>query len=413
MTAPEPRRSFLRAPVAILIAGSVCLLIVMGSRATSGLFLKPMTGDLGWGREIFAFAIAIQNLLWGAFQPFASAAAEKWGSGRVLVCAGILYVAGLIIMSLSTDPLTFQLSAGVIMGMAYAGSGNALVLGVVGRTVSPEKRSWAFGLVSAASAAGQFTVVPLTQMLISQFGWPTAYLILASFGAVIVLMAVVLRGRSAPNRQEAAAGAQTISTAIMEAARHNGYRLLVSGFFVCGFHVAFITVHLPAYLTDQGMSAETGALSISLIGFFNVIGCYVSGVLGGRRSKKLLLSWLYLTRAVMISAFILVPISTFTVIVFSVTMGFLWLSTVPLTSGIVGQIFGPRYMGTLFAIVFFGHQLGAFIGVWLGGYVFDWAGTYVPVWWIGAGLGVAAALLHLPIDERAADRVAEAPVSRA
>ncbi len=402
----ERSQSKLATPWIVLISGALCVLIVFGVRSSYGLFLKPQSIDLGWGREVFAFAIAMQNLLWGVFAPFAAAFADKVGPGKTVAIGGFLYVVGLLIMSSATDPLTFQLSAGVIIGMAQAAAGNVIIIGVVGRVMPPEKRSWAIGIVIAAGGSGQFLIVPLAQILLTNFGWASTYGFMALIATIIIVLAVVL-GRAAERATpptSATGDSFTLRSILAEASQHSGYRLLIAGFFVCGFHVAFISVHLPAYLTDLGMPDGTGAWSLALIGFFNVLGSYVSGVLSGRYSKKYLLSALYTSRAIVILAFIMLPISTGTVLVFSAIMGILWLSTVPPTSGLVAQIFGTRYMGTLFAIVFLSHQVGAFFGVWLGGYFFDTFGSYMPVWWAGIALALTAAALHLPINDKAVPR---------
>lgn len=386
----------------VLTAGAVSVLLAMGLRNSQGLFQISLTTDLGWGREIFSLALAIQNLLWGAFQPFASAAADKWGPGRVVALGGILYGVGLYVMSNSLTPGSFYLSAGLMLGMAQSACAIGIVLGVVGRVMPPEKRSWGLGLVTAAGGVGQFTVVPLGQVLLGAYGWSLAFMFLSAFGLIIVCcgLAIGQAAKNTPAQTSVNESAGNLKEAIKEAAGHQGYQLLTLGFFVCGFHVAFIGVHLPAYLQDIGMSNEMGALALVLIGVFNVIGSFTAGVLGGKHRKKSLLSILYLSRAFVMIWFILTPISTLTVIIFACAMGFLWLGTVPLTSGLVAQIFGARYMGTLFAFVFFSHQIGSFLGVWLGGYLFDTFGTYMPVWWAGVALGFGAALFHWPINDK-------------
>lgn len=410
MTRPSsPASTKWRTPMTVLVAGGGVVLMTMGLRASLGLYLKPMSLDLGWGREVFALALAMQNICWGAVQPFTCAIAEKWGTGRVVAVGGILYASGLYIMSSAADPLTLQLSAGLLLGLGQSGAGLAIVLGAVGRAVSAEKRSWALGVVSAAAAAGQLLIVPLGQVFLGAYGWSTGFLLLGVMALVIVALAGGLRdGGTSAADHETEAGPRGLGAAIAEAGGHAGYWLLNAGFFVCGFQVAFIGVHLPAYLTDQGMAPGTGAWSLALIGFFNMIGCYAAGVLGTRRRKKHLLSWLYLLRSLVIGLFILLPISTVSVLLFSSALGVLWLSTVPLTSGLVAQIFGPRYMATLFAIIFFGHQVGSFLGVWLGGRVFDATGSYDPVWWMAIVFGVMSALLHWPINDRVVVRAAEA-----
>ncbi len=403
----SPAAATWRTPAAVLVAASLCILLVMGIRSSFGLYLKPMSLDLGWGREVFALAMAIQNLVWGAAQPFASAIAERYGTGRVIVGGGLLYIMGLVIMAQAADPLTFHLGGGVLIGMAQAGGGLAVLLGAVGRAMPPEKRSWGLGVVGAAGAAGQFTVVPVGQAFLQHYGWATSYLLLAVLAAGIVASAHVLKGRAQDNVAAAEdTGPRGLGAALAEASHHRGYWLLVIGFFVCGFQVAFIGIHLPAYLTDRGLPAETGAWALALVGLFNIVGSYYAGVMGTHRSKKNLLSMLYLSRAVVIAIFISIPASTLTVAVFAAVLGILWLSTVPLTSGLVAQIFGPRYMGTLFAITFFSHQIGSFLGVWLGGHLFDLTGSYDIVWWLSVALGVAAAMIHWPIDERTIPRLA-------
>jgi len=399
MNQPAASATTWRTPMVILIGGGVCVLMAFGLRGSLGLFLKPMSLDLGWGREVFALALALQNLIWGAIQPFAAAAAEKWGAGRVIALGGILYGAGLYLMASASDPLSFHLTAGLMIGLAQSASALAVVLGAVGRMMPAEKRTFGLGIITAAGAAGQFTVVPVGQVFLTQYGWATSLVLLAAMAVVIVVVSPVMKGR-VEDTPKGGDGQATLGAAVAEAARHRGFWLLTAGFFVCGFHVAFVGVHLPAYLADAGMPPETGAWSLALIGLFNVIGCFAAGYLGDRRRKKYLLSWLYILRSVVFVGFILTPISTTSVIIFSVTLGLLWLSTVPLTSGLVGQIFGPRYMGTLFAIVFFNHQVGSFLGIWLGGYYFDAVGSYMPVWWAGVVLGLASALLHWPINDK-------------
>lgn len=392
-----------RTPVVVIAAGCLIAIITFGVRAGFGLFLAPMSADLGWGREVFAFAIALQNLLWGAAQPFAGALADRYGSGRVLAAGGLCYALGVALMGVPSSPLMFNLSAGVLVGLGLAGASFAVVLAAASRMVPEERRSWALGVITAAGSLGQFLFAPLGQAFIGAYGWSTALVLLSLFALAVVPLAGALSGRPAST---GVGREQTIREALAEAGRHRGYLFLTAGFFVCGFHVAFITVHLPPYLVDLGLSASLGAWAIALVGLFNIVGSYTAGVLGGKHSKKYLLSSLYFARAVVIAAFVMLPPSPVTVLVFAAAMGLLWLSTVPLTSGLVAQIFGPRYMATLFGIVFFSHQVGAFIGVWLGGYLFDATGSYDVVWWLGVALGLAAALLHFPIDERRVPRLA-------
>ncbi len=364
-----------------------------------------MSADLGWGREVFAFALALQNLMWGVFQPFAGAIADKWGAGRVVMVGGLLYALGLHGMATAADPTALQLNAGVLIGLAQSGAGLSVALGAVARTVPAERRSWALGVVTAAGSLGQVVVAPLGQAFLEAYGWSAALMLLGLSALLIAPLGAVLRGRA---ETPAAADSQSLVAALAEARRHRGFLLLTSGFFVCGFHVAFIAVHLPAFLVDGGLPAEVGAWALALIGLANVAGSYASGVLGGRFSKKYLLSGLYLARAALFLLFIALPLSTASALGFAAVLGLLWLSTVPLTSGLVAQIFGPRYLATLFGIVFFSHQLGSFIGVWLGGYLYDVTGSYLGVWWTGVALGVAAAVIHWPIDDRPVARLAEA-----
>ncbi len=391
-----------RTPLIILICGSIVVLFSIGLRLNFGLFLKPMSAQFGWGREIFALAIAIQNLLWGAFQPFAGAVADRWGAGRVVATGGILYAVGLYIMSVTTGPFGLYLGASLFIAMALSSAGLGVVLGAVGRAARPDQRSWTLGIVTAAGSVGQLTVVPLGQTFLTHFGWSRAFQLLGLCSLVVIPLAAALRGRSDfPGDIHE----QNLGEALGEARRHRGFWFLTAGFFVCGFHVTFIAVHLPAYLTDRGLSPELGAWCLSLIGFFNILGSITSGFLGGKLSKKYLLSSLYLLRAGVFFAFIIAPLTKWSALTFSSAIGFLWLATVPLTSGLVAQIFGPRYMTMLFGIVFFSHQVGAFSGVWLGGYLFDSTGSYMMVWWLSVALGLLAATLHLPIDEQAVSRI--------
>ena len=397
-----------RLPVAILAAGAICVLIGMGLRASMGLFLKPISLDLGWGREVFAIAMALQNLFWGAFQPIVAGIAEKFGTGRVVVAGGILYVTGLFMMAKASDPLVFHFSAGLLIGMAQSGCALGIVLGAVARALPEERRSFGLGLVTALGAAGQFTVVPVGQVLLNKYGWSTSLFVLALLPLSILICAVFLRTPKVPNISNAALPQVSLSEILKLASGERSFWLLTAGFFVCGFHVAFISVHMPAFLSDQGLPPETGAWSLALIGLFNVIGSFTAGILGGRFPMKYLLSILYTLRAITIVLFISFPITVPSVVLFSIAMGLLWLSTVPLTSGLVAVMYGTRYMGTLFGIVFFSHQIGSFIGVWMGGYLFDTIGSYMPVWWAGIIIGLLSAILHLPISEKAIPQAANA-----
>jgi predicted MFS family arabinose efflux permease len=394
-----------RTPAILLAVGTVVCLMSVGLRSSFGLYLKPMTGDLGWGREVFSFGIALQNLMWGAFQPLAGMAADRWGTRRVVLVCGVLYALGIWIMAQASDPVSFTLGVGFINGMALAGTSFGVVLGAVGQSFPPEKRMIALGIASAGGSSGQLLLVPLGQALLSSFGWQDALLILAALALFMVPLAIPLPGRSAASVPGAAQLEQSLAEAVREASAHGGYRLLLIGFFVCGFHVTFLGVHLPAYLVDKGIAPEWGAVSLAIIGLFNIVGTYSAGVLGQTRSKPYLLAGIYGLRSIVFVAFVLVPISPVTVVLFAGAIGLLWLSTVPLTSGLIAQIFGPRYMATLFGFVFFSHQLGSFVGVWLAGYLFDATGAYDAVWWAGVVLGVVALALHWPIDDRAVARL--------
>jgi predicted MFS family arabinose efflux permease len=386
-------------------AGSLISFLGFGIRANFGLFLAPMSADLGWGREVFAFAIAIQNLMWGLGQPIAGMIADKFGTARVLAVGGLLYAVGIYGMSEATSPVMFHLTGGLLVGLGLSGTSFALVLAALGRVVPEKNRALALGIGTAAGSMGQFLLVPLGQAFIGAYGWSTALVLLAILAVVIIPLSTIFRGnaQTAPDADK-----QSMGQALGEASRHSGYLYLTAGFFVCGFHIAFIGTHLPAFITDQGLSAELGAQALAVLGLFNVFGAIMAGVLGNRYQKKNLLSLIYLSRAIAITLFILLPISPATVLFFSAAIGLTWLSTVPLTSGIVAQVFGPRYMATLFGFVFVSHQLGSFLGVWLGGKLFDQLGSYDVIWWLGIALGLFAALVHLPIDERPAARLAAA-----
>jgi len=404
LTSAPARR--LRTPALAIGAGCLILLIAFGVRAGFGLFLAPMSSDLGWGREVFALALALQNLVWGLAQPFAGAIADRYGSGRVIAAGGVLYAAGVFLMAETSSPLALHLSGGVLIGLGLAGAAFGVVLAALGRLVPVEKRSWALGLGTAAGSMGQFLLVPLGQAFLDAYGWSTALVLLGLVSLAVVPLATALTGRAGDSALERQ---QSLGEALREAGGHAGYVYLTLGFFVCGFQVAFVTAHLPAYVTDLGLAASIGAWALGLVGLFNIVGSYGAGVLGGRMSKRKLLSGLYLTRALIIALFMLAPASTASVLVFSAAIGLLWLATVPLTSGLVAQIFGVRYLGTLFGIVFLSHQVGSFAGIWLGGYLFDRTGSYDVVWWTSVVLGLIAAGLHWPIDERPLARLAAAP----
>ena len=391
-----------RTPGIVLLCGGAILTLAMGTRQGFGLFLQPMTFDLGWSRETFAFALALQNLIWGASQPFFGMIADRKGAGWVLASGAALYATGLVLMAMSTTGWQFSLATGLFVGLAQGCTTFSIVFGVVSRIFPPERRSMALGLSSAAGSFGQFAMLPYTGTLISQFGWFNALLVLAVSAALIAPLASAL----VEKRGEGAAGAitQSVAEAVREAFAHKSFLLLTAGYFVCGFQLAFITVHFPAYLVDKGLSANVGMFALALVGLFNIFGSFASGALGARYTKKYLLSSIYFMRSIAIALFILAPVSEASVYLFSAAIGLLWLSTVPLTNGVIAGIFGVAYMSTLSGFVFFSHQIGSFIGVWLGGYLFDHTGSYQVVWLISIALGVFAALVNLPIEERLIER---------
>lgn len=395
-----------RTPILVLICGAIILTLGLGIRASFGLFLQPMSTDLGWGRSHFSFAMALSNLIWGLAQPFFGAWADKKGAGRVVAVSGLLFAGGLALMPFSTTPLMLDASAGLMVGLGLSGVSFGVILGVVGRAFPPERRSLALGIASSGGSFGQFLMLPFGQLLISTLGWQTALLVLAGIIMATVPLAVAMM----EGRRPVASGAQqSLNQALREAGTHSGFWYLTAGFFVCGFQVAFISVHLPAYLLDVKMTPAVGATALALIGLFNIAGSFVAGYLGGRFSKKYLLSGIYSLRAVIIALFLVLPVSPVTVYLFAAGIGFLWLGTVPLTNGLVAQIFGVRFVSMLFGIVFLSHQIGSFVGVWLGGYLFDATGSYHLVWIGSIALGVIAAILNLPIDERPVERVEARP----
>jgi len=399
-----------RLPLVILLCGASVLALNMGVRQTFGLFLEPMTLDLGIGRGSFSLAIAVQNILWGLLTPLCGVLADRYGTGRVLAAGGLLYALGVVIMALGDSGLAVHLGAGVLVGVAVGASGFPLVLSAVARSVPDERRNLAIALASTGGSVGQFVLPPLAQMLIEAAGWPTALLVLAALSILIVPLATALTGKP---EETAELGRFSIAGAVNQAGRHSGYLLLTAGFFVCGFHVAFIATHLPGYITTCHLPPLVGATALAIIGFFNILGGLAAGVLGSRYRLKHLLSGIYLARAVVIAAFVLGPKTGWGVFLFSGAFGFLWLSTVPLTSALVGQIFGPRYLATLFGLVMFGHQLGAFFGAWLGGLSYDLSGSYDSVWIVSIFLGLLAAVLHWPIADRPVGAVAARAASQA
>jgi predicted MFS family arabinose efflux permease len=399
-------RPWYRSPNAIVVAGCLIAIITFGVRTSFGLFTDPLTEARGFDREAFALAIAFQNLLWGLGQPFAGAIADRWGAGRVLAVGGLVYAGGVALMAQSTSPGVLTLTGGVLVGLGVAGGSFTIVIAAFARLVSPDRRSWAMGLATAAGSMGQFLFAPLGQSFISAYGPVTALMLLSCTLLFVPILALALTGKG----EDEDTGEEELSTrqALRAAVTHPSYLLLTCGFFVCGFHIAFISVHLPPYLTDQGFSKGLAAWALSLIGLFNVIGAYTSGILGGNHPRRLLLSGIYLGRGLAFATFLVLPISTASVLVFSALIGLLWLSTVPLTSGLVALMFGTRHIGMLFGVVFLSHQIGAFLGALLGGTIYESTGSYDTMWVLCILLSVFAAIVHLPIRERRAT-IAVAP----
>ena len=393
-------------PGTVLVFGSLVLFLALGIRHGFGLFLQPMSMERGWGREVFSFAIAAQNLIWGFAQPFSGMVADRFGAGRVVLAGALLYAAGLWLMSSAATPGELYLSAGVLVGLGLSGTTFSIVYGVIGRHTSPEKRTMALGVASAVASFGQFALLPGSQALISASGWAFALVVLA--GAAFLMAPFSAALMESPHA-DPHAHKQTIGEALAEARAQKSFWLLIAGYFVCGFQVVFIGSHLPSYFVDRGLTARDGMLALALIGLFNVFGSFAAGWFGSRYLKKNLLSLLYFSRAVVIVALMALPLTTFTALAFGVLMGFLWLGTVPLTSGLVAYMFGPTYMSMLFGIVFFSHQVGSFLGGWGGGRLYDLNGNYDLMWWISIGLGLFAALINLPIRERPTARLAPRP----
>ena len=393
----------------VIVAGCLIALIGFGVRSTAGLFTAPITEAHGWGREVYGFAMAMQNLIWGIATPLVGIMADKLGPMRVIKGGALLYAAGLVVMAFAETPFLVTLGGGILMGLGIATTSFAIVAAGFGRVVPPEKRSWAFGIATAASSLGQFVFAPIGHAFIAAYGWQIALLLLAASCLLMILIAVPLgatKGGVARGETEVEI---TLAQAVRSALGHTSFVLLVVGFFVCGFQIAFITVHLPPYLVERGVSFAVAAWAIGVVGLFNVIGSYTAGVYGGFYSKRYGLAFIYFARSVVLIIFLLTPISAVSAILFTAAMGLLWLSTVPLTMGLVTVMFGTRYMATLYGFAFFSHQVGSFLGVWLGAWFYDHYGTYDPVWWMSVALGLAAAAIHWPIREQRAGAFAVAP----
>ena len=382
----------------VLLCGALIVTVSMGIRHGFGLWLQPITMERGWTRETFALAIAIQNLAWGFAGPLAGALADRYGAVKVLFAGSVLYALGLVTMGLATSGLAFAGSAGVLLGMAQSGTTYAVVYGVIGRNVAADKRSWAMGVTAAAGSFGQFLMVPVENWLIGSFGWQQALFLLGCLSLAIIPLAF---GLKEPAFVKVAGVQQSMLHAVREAFAYPSFRWLMAGYFVCGFQVVFIAIHMPSYLKDHGLTPSVATTALALIGLFNVFGTYTAGALGQRMPKRFILSGIYALRSVAIVIFLAVPLTPLSVYVFAAAMGVLWLSTIPPTNAVVAQIFGVRYLSMLGGIVFVSHQLGSFMGVWLGGKLYDMTGSYDVVWWIAVALGVFAAIANLPVKESA------------
>lgn len=394
---------------ALVVAGCLVAVFNFGIRSAFGFFIVPVSDAHGWPREVFSFAMAMHNLIWGLATPVAGMLADRYGSARVLMSGAVIYCAGLVMMAFAETPFMFNVGGGLLVGVGVAFSSFSIVMAALGRIVPPERRSWAFGIATASGSMGQFIFAPLAAALISAYGWQAALLALAGMSLFIILFAAPLMVQNTSSAPRGAGEADiTLRDAIGIAFGHRSYLLLMSGFFVCGFQLAFILVHMPPYLTEHGISKEFAGIAMGLIGLFNVVGSYVSGIIGGRGQKRVPLALIYLLRSGLVAGFVLLPVTPVTTLVFTISMGLLWLSTVPLTMGLVTVMFGVRYMATLYGFVFVSHQLGSFIGVWLGGRLYDLYGSYDIVWWLSVALGIFAFIVHLPIREQRQARFAPA-----
>ena len=390
----------------LIVTACLLLLLSFGYRAGFGLFVKPITATNGWGRETISIALAVQNLCWGIIAFFAGGLADRFGNVKVVIAGTFLYALGMVLMPGVDSPWGLNASAGILVGAGIAGTSFGIILPAMARAVGPQRQQWALGLGTAAGSIGQFAIVPASQFLIDAYGWGRALNILAGSALIMALLAMPLAPYSGRPLSTDLHKDQTVPEALREALHYRSFLLLVMGFFVCGFHVAFITAHMPAFISDLGFAPKVGAWSISIIGFCNVFGAYLSGIISGKMPMRYLLVIIYTARAAVITLFLLIPFSLLSVLVFSATMGFLWLATVPPTSGLVAVMFGTRYMAMLYGIVFLGHQVGSFIGVWLGGWLYDRSGSYNLVWWLGVTLGLTAAILHWLMSERPVKRLA-------
>ena len=393
-------------PVLVIVCGCLIALLTFGPRSAMGFFQLPMLQEKGWERQTFGLAMAIQNLFWGLGTPFFGAIADKWGTWRVLAMSAFFYTGGLIVMAYADAPIWLHIGGGVMVGLGIASGSFGIVLAAFARKVSAAQRTMVFGFGTAAGSAGMFVFAPLSQGLIDAVGWSDALVWLGVIMLAIPVLAIPLAGNGSSGKQNQAQVDQTIREALREAFGHQSYLLLTAGFFVCGFQVAFITAHFPAYIADIGVEARYAVIALALIGLFNIVGSLASGFIGQRYSKPIFLALIYIGRSIAVTAFLLLPQNATSVVIFAIVMGLLWLSTVPPTNSLVAIMFGTKYLGMLGGIVFFSHQIGSFLGVWLGGYLYDIYGSYDPVWWLGVALGIFAAIVHWPIREAPAPRMA-------
>lgn len=397
-----------RTPAVIILSGCLIAVLTFGPRSTMGFFIQPMGQEFSWGRDVFGLAFAIQNLLWGAGQPFAGAIADRFGIARSLSAGALLYALGLALMAYSTSPGMLHLSAGVLIGFGLSGASFNIVLSGFAKILPEEWRPFSYGAGTAAGSFGQFLFSPLSVALLESYGWQTTLLVFAALMLLVLPFSLALAGAPTIPVTARTQASQSFRQALSEAFGNRSYVLLVLGFFTCGFHVAFITAHLPPYLVDKGLDVSWGGWVIALIGLFNIAGSIGAGYLMSRYPRRFILAAIYFLRSVAFMAFLVTPVTPASALLFGAAIGLLWLSTVPPTSGLVALMFGTKYMATLFGVVFFSHQVGAFIGVWLGGVLYERTGSYDVVWWLGVALGLFAALVHLPIRERPVERMATA-----
>ena len=406
---PASAASNWRTPLVIIICGCAIALLSFGPRSSLGFFIQPMSREFTWGRDVFGLALALQNLLWGLGQPIAGAIADRFGVLRVMVAGAVLYAGGLLLMRYAATPSSLDLGAGVMIGFGLSGCSFNLVLSAFSKLLPPEKRGIALGAGTAAGSFGQFLFAPFGVAMIDNFGWQAALTVYAVLMLLIVPLSLAIATPPAISANVRAADQQSFKTALAEAFGHRSYVLLVLGFFTCGFQLAFITVHLPAYLSDRGISAQTGGWVVAAIGLFNIMGSLGVGWLQNRFPKRYILSIIYFARAATIVAFISFPISSFSAIMFGAVTGLTWLSTVPPTSALVALMFGTRWFATLYGFAFVSHQVGGFLGVWLGGVVFEQFGSYTPIWWLAVVFGLLSALINLPIVEQPVVRAVAQP----